>query len=54
MMLVAMGGRERAREECETMLAAAGLALGAIPPTVARSQILEAQVASGICAGRSP
>jgi hypothetical protein len=45
MMLVATGGRERARDEWEAILAAAGLALDAITPTASRFQILEARAA---------
>ena len=45
MMLVATGGRERARDEWEAILAAAGLELGAITPTASRFQILEARPA---------
>ena len=45
MMLVATGGRERARDEWEAILAGAGFELGAITPTASRFQILEARPA---------
>jgi hypothetical protein len=44
MMLVGTGGRERARDEWEAILTAAGFILSSITPTASRFQVLEGSI----------